>query len=334
MSVLAFATSVADIVQKESVRTGSTTSEYIAPYVNEGFIINEDDAGASSRYLYFDEVTGSFWVSHTFYWSSGTFIAGQRLFSLDSSSDSLLWVQVNASSNSDLELYYNDNGTDVLCATATDGTDVDASYNRVRVDVEFNYGESGYLKLYIDRQEIGSYSTDTTTSGVSPDRCMFEGLATTGGNTVGSSFFISDEDSTLLTMVQFELNGNGSYTDFTNDYSYLQVIGETGDNYSVESSEAGDTSTYTVEDRSSDIDGGTVVAVGLSCRAKTQEAVAADQFRFLTYDGTDTEYSEYIEMDQYITPYQAIFDTAPDGSAWTLSSIAAHEFGFEVSENG
>jgi hypothetical protein len=339
MSVLAFATGVANTVQKESTQIGDTTSSRQAPYVSENIRFGYTGNGpyeyilsSAEDTLYFDSITGSFWVSDTIY-TATEFSADLKLLRVLDGEVDLLYLITNADETLDLYCY---NGTDYDLIYTTTSSDGDVSANLFRVDINFRYGTDGGLDLYLDRQLINSSDFDTTGIGLSPDRLRVGTSTTTTlwNDTYHSSIMVADEDTTLLTMVQFTLDGDGSFTDFTHDYSYLSAFGETGDNYAVESSDAGDVATYTFASRSSEISGGVVVGLGLYCRAKTQESVSADQFRFVTYDGTDTAYSDYIAMDEYITPYQKILTTNPAGDAWTLDDIATHEFGFEVSENG
>lgn len=342
MSILAFATGVANVVQKESTSIGNTTSGYLADYVKEGIPFSgstDYPITTSNSSLDFGSTSGDFWVSDTIRIPSTFSWSDRDVMYVTTSSDDrtenyCFGIKATSSENLDL-VWYNGTEEEVIVSDIAGTYSISVSGVVVRFDINFNYGTDGSIDLYADRQLLISVSLDTTAMGRTPSKVRFGSAQDFDSSiTVHSSVIVADEDTTLLTMVQFELDGDGSFTDFTNGYSYLSAIGETGDNYSVESSEAGDVSTYTFASRSSEISGGTVVGLGLYCRAKTQEAVSADQFRFVTYDGTDTAYSDYIEMDEFITPYQAILTTNPAGDAWTLDDIATHEFGFEVSENG
>jgi hypothetical protein len=345
MSVLAFATGVSGIVQKESTQTGTTTSDYISDYVNEGLTYNgmsEFPIQTSNSTLVFGDRLDDIWVSDTIRFpSSGTWGSDDplKIFVVTASGDviddNFCFGLVNGGNNVLNFSWYNGTEETILVEDIADTYGITLASTTTRFDIKMTYGTSGGFELYVDRQLLYSVTLDTTAMGRTPNKIRL-GSTRYFSNiyTYHSSIMVADEDTTQLTMVQYTLDGDGSFTDFTHDYSYLSAFGETGDNYAVESSAAGDVSTYTFASRSSEISGGTVVGLGLYCRAKTQEAVSADQFRFVTYDGTDTAYSDYIAMDEYITPYQAILTTNPAGDAWTLDDIATHEFGFEVSENG
>jgi hypothetical protein len=333
MPILAFATSVANMVQKESVYEGTTTSSRIDTYVKEGFLSQSSVTSESESILYFDLLPDSWWFSVSIYNTASRVTSDNDVVTISDGSDNLIRVYSTYDSGNQLTVDWYD-GTEYVNVGVITSSIIDLTENLFRMDIEFSYGTSGHIKVYINRQEELSYSGDTTISGITPSQAEFGSISSTN-YTYYSGMFFSDEDSTLITPVQYELTSDGTFSsDFTNDYTYLSALGETGDNFSVESSEAGDASTYKFASRPGEISGGTVVGLGLFCRAKTQESVSADQFRFISTDLTDTEYSEYIEMDQYITPYQCIFDTAPSGDAWTLDDISSHEFGFEVSENG
>lgn len=330
MSVLSFATGISQIAQKESTQSGYTGSGK-APYVKEGFAVGIESSSAVKT-MTFDTLPDSFWVSATMYITSlSTWAAGYPIMEIGDGETSLL--RVLATSDEAMTLYWYNGSEYEYCG------DIDAGSfhgTTMRLDLEFSYGTDGYITAYVDRQEDFTYSVDTTTHSVECTQLEFGSpTSSTTRITYVSSVFVADEDSTLLTMYQHEVTGDGSlYTnDFTGGYDLVNTLGGTGDTTSIQSDSDGDQITFTVEDASGTFTGGTVVGVGLCARIKNSATSDIAGFKFLAADSTDEEESDYYEIDQYITPYVHIFDTAPDGSSWSIDTISDYEFGITVAED-
>jgi hypothetical protein len=330
MSVLAFATGISQIAQKESTQGGTTSSGSIAPYVKEGISVNITDSSVNKT-LYFDALPDTFWASATFYITSlATFAAGYPVMEIGDGTTHLL--RVLATSSETLTLYWH-NGTDYeYCG------DIDAgsfSGSVMRLDLEFNYGTSGSIVAYVDREEDFTYSVDTTTHSVTCTQLELGSPTSANSRTMyASSIFLADEDSTLLTMYQHEITGDGTVYSgaFTGDYTLINALGSTGDTTSIQSESSGDSASFTVEDADGTFTGGTVVGVGVCARIKNVQNSDISGFSFLATDGTDEITSDVVTIDQYITPYTHVFETAPDGSAWTIANISDYEFGITVTD--
>lgn len=330
MSILAYATGVSQLIYGESSIGGSTS--YLGDYVLESFN-GADLVSSTDNTLHFSALPDSFWVSFSVHFPSTASLRSD-----------LTVIDIGDGTTSLLTMVYDDDK--VFNINWFDGTDTVTIYSmpnsettgeKIRFDIGVTYGTDGSIEVNTNRDEAITYSLDTTTSGVSCTQATFDGIQQSfnSNDLVTSAFFIADQDTTYITPYQFVLGGDGTiHTDFEGSYTYLNNLGATGDLQSVVATSTGDKQSYVIDgDNFSEVSGGTVVGVGLHTRGKVQEELSYDQFRFLVTDGTDESYSDYKSMNKVISPFQCVFDTAPDGSDWTVTTIANYEIGLEVSES-
>lgn len=343
MSIITFVTAQGQIVNKFSEDVGYENTRFNngSGWAREAIEVPETSAPDSERTFWLPTgvtIPDSFWLSWR-YKGPSSYSSDCLLFDITDGTNSLL--KAVSGSDETLSFYWYDGTSDVLLFTVDDVDYTITSLNDFsRIDIEFVADASGEVNLYYNRDLAYTYTGDTSTGTVIPDRITFEDVSPSSSSSFANttyihSFFIADEDSTLIEMYQHEIAGSGSlYTDLTGSYENLSSIGTINDETSVVSSESGDTGTYLFDDVQDYFSGGDVVAVGLFNRIKNSNDWGGDQFRFLTATALNTQYSDYYEMDQYVSPNTVVFNSSASGGAWDITTLVDQEFGVEVSENG
>jgi hypothetical protein len=328
MAILDYCTGISQLVQNESTVTGGGSNDYVLESIR---IYGDSTPLQARQFELSQDMPGEFWCSFSVNgyssWSNNDF------FILGDSDDYL--VKLRSTSSESIEVYCNDGVSDTLVSTILSGDIFDAG-ERNRFDIHIDR-DNGSISIYVDRGVQVLESFDFSGNSLSVNTCT-AGYLNDGSSDVVSTYFsqifFSDEDSTLITMIQSQVESIGGYNDFSGTVDYVECISKTGDNNSMTSSSSGDKQSFNVEDRSSLVAGGDVVAVGVYCRIN-QDNSGNDQGRLIITDGAGNDvYSDYFTVDQYITPHRMIFDTSPSGTAFDYSTVYNWQIGIEVSENG
>lgn len=328
MAILDYCTGISQLVQNESTVTGDGSNDYVLESVR----IYGDSTSLQARQLNLSQdMPDDFWCSFSvdgyIAWSDNDF------FVLGDGEDYL--VKLRATSGENIDVYCNNGSSETLVATILNGDAFDSD-SRNRFDIHLDR-DNGTIDVYVDRGIQVSESFDFSGNSVLVNTCEINYLnngSNSGIRTEFSQIFFADEDSTLITMIQSQVESIGDYNDFSGTVDYVECISKTGDNNSMTSSSSGDKQSFNVEDRSSLVAGGDVVAVGVYCRIN-QDNSGNDQGRLMITDGAGNDvYSDYFAVDQYITPQRMIFDTSPNGTAFDYSTVYNWQIGIEVSENG
>jgi hypothetical protein len=328
MAILDYCTGISQLVQNESTVTGDGSNDYVLESVR----IYGSTTSLQARQLNLSQdMPDEFWCSfsvdgYSSWDDSDFFVLGDG--------DSYL-VKLRATSGEDIEVYCNDGTSDTLVATILNG-DIFNSSSRNRLDMRIDR-ENGGIDVYVNRGLQVSESFDFSGNLIVVNTCTLNYLRSPDDSLTRTEFsqiFFADEDSTLITMIQSQVESIGGYNDFSGTVDYVECISKTGDNNSMTSSSSGDKQSFNIEDRSSLVAGGDVVAVGVYCRIN-QDNSGNDQGRLLITDGAGNDvYSDYFTVDQYITPHRMIFETSPSGTAFDYSTVYNWQIGIEVSENG
>jgi hypothetical protein len=90
-----------------------------------------------------------------------------------------------------------------------------------KVDFFFNYSTTGTLTMYINGAQVGTYSGDITTNGITQLAGTYQGTASTSsGNTYGySECILADGDTRDLSVVTCAATGAGSTDQWTGTYT-------------------------------------------------------------------------------------------------------------------
>lgn len=337
MSILAFAVSEAQIHHGECHDIPGT-DEGLGNSFAKGYIpTNVKDYSPNSRYLAIpplgEEHWASLWIDHdTVVWVDND-MYGLRV-SLDS--EDFFW-KACSKSNEDVDFYLFD-GADYHLVTSETSNYV-LSYSR-RYD--FHYKETDTevtLEVYIDRNSLlGSLTVPkAVTLPKVTSKFVFSYASGNSGYFMryGSVFF-SDEDSRYITMVEHSVDSfDESHTDFSNGgVEYINDTETVGDRFSLEPNTATSSLMCNVEDRSTLLDGGDIVAVGIYHR-QNLDNTGADAFQYYMHnDLRGDAYGSVTPLDKHILPYQGIFETAPDGSSWTHAIIGNTSFGIKMASTG
>lgn len=334
MAILDFCTGISQVVQNESTTTGSSTG---VEYSLERIRVRGDTTSLSDRKFYPSNVTTDyFWVSFVF--NSYDSWSDNDAMILNKSESPFFKMSSTSSEGLDFKVL-NSTGDFDTVIQLSNGVDYASADSTMRFDVEFSAVESGVINLYLDRSLVGSYSGDLShLSGDSVSSMemnyLYFGSSNSAFYTYWSNIFFADEDTTVLTMVQSQVTGGGSYQQLSGSYEDVQCIAKTGDNSSIMSTASGQKSSFTLQDRSGDISTGTIAAVGVYCRIN-QDTSGGDQARMFLTDGEGNEtYTDYFTVDQYITPHRLLLTTDPNGGGdFDLTSVYDYEVGIEVSQS-
>jgi hypothetical protein len=324
MAILDYCTGISQLVQNESTMDGSSGKDYTL----ESFNFSSDTELQARKLSLSSSLPYYFWSSFCFDSFSSSW-GSRDFFTLGDGVDYV--IKISCTSSEELEIYCNDGSGDTLIDTIASGEYFYAG-DETRIDFELDR-TVGSISLYINRDLYSSYSFDFSLNESEINTCTLAAVRGAGESNFSQIFF-ADEDSTLITMIQSQVESIGGYNDFSGTVDYVECISKTGDNNSMTSSSSGDKQSFNVEDRSSLVAGGDVVAVGVYCRIN-QDNSGNDQGRLLITDGAGNDvYSDYFTVDQYITPHRMIFDTSPSGTAFDYSTVYNWQIGIEVSENG
>lgn len=204
------------------------------------------------------------------------------------------------------------------------------------------------LTVYLNRRFLVEHTSDTTQNYPSFQKIYMGTFGSVDYSDAEiTSLMIADEDTTIYTMVQMEIETFGSFNDFTGELDAVNQFGVTGDDSSIEGTKIGDQVSFKFTDKTNLINGGDVRALVISSRMN-QDNSGADAFNFFTYkgeystpvEGEDPVLTEYREdsglntLTAYITPYKGVFDFAPDGGKFKMSTLPNYEFGIQLKENG
>jgi hypothetical protein len=335
MAILDFCTGISQLVQNESTQSGISSSG--GGYELERILVDGGATPAAIRKFYPNNVpTDYFWLSFSFNGSS-TWGTDDKFLSLEFGDSSFFKISTSTSEDMNFNLLNSSGEYDTIFQLES-GVDYSSPGSEMRIDIEFDFSSSGSINLYLDRSLVKSYSGDIShLSGEEVEIMQIGYLSEGSGNssyyTYWSNVFFADEDSTLLTMVQSQVTGDGAYSQLDGDYTDVQCIGKTGDNTSLMSDSNGQKSSFTLQDRSGEISSGTIAAVGVYCRIN-QDNSANDQARMFLTNGSGEVYTDYFTVDQYITPHRLLITADESGDAFDLSTVYNYEVGIEVSENG
>lgn len=328
MAILDFCTGVSQAIQSESTNTSETTS---SDYLLETLSVYGTSTSEVARTWNLSaQLPSDFWFSFCIDNMPGSFF-GYDLMYLYAGDVNVMYINANSSEELEFYLY---NGTDYDLVGTT--TETLPSGTLARFDLNID-AVNGSIDFYVDRSlSLSMSSLDLSYVDSSVDRIEFSYLNTGTAESASTRFtgmFFADEDSTLLTMVQSQVTGDGTYSQLDGDYTDVQCVGKTGDNTSLMSDSNGQKSSFTLQDRSGEISSGTIAAVGVYCRIN-QDNSANDQARMFLANGSGEVYTDYFTVDQYITPHRLLITADESGDAFDLSTVYNYEVGIEVSENG
>jgi hypothetical protein len=331
MAILDFCTGISQVVRNESTNTGSSTGE---GYSLERISIFGQDTSLSDRKIYPSNVTTDyFWLSFIFDGYSN-WLENDALI-LNKSESPFFKMSLTTSEGMDFKVLNSSGDFDTIIQFEK-GTEYTSAASPIRIDIEFNADSSGSVNIYVDRALSGAYSGDLSHLSGDSISSMEMGYSSDVNSftTYWSNIFFADEDTTVLTMVQSQVTGDGTYQELNGSYEDVECIAKTGDNSSIMSTTSGQKSSFTLQDRSGDISTGTIAAVGVYCRIN-QDTSGGDQARMFLTDGAGNEtYTDYFTVDQYITPHRLLLTTDPNGGGnFDLSDVYNYEVGIEVSQS-
>lgn len=211
---------------------------------------------------------------------------------------------------------------------------------RKRVDVHIKLDNvNGEVDVYINQALVGSFSGDTI---LNPDlttvsNCHFgmlgeyiSGVVDKNNDCMFSAAFAADEDTVPITMVQHEINANGTYTQMTGDYTDVSLLGDWDDSDKVYADQAGLVETFQKSATPDQYQAGyDLIAVGVNTRSAVGDAFAISALSHIAYNGSTLKEGSDIPLDDLLQPRKTIFHTDADNNAWTAAALDATELGLK-----
>lgn len=328
MSALASFSSLAEFALGSPSTTdldASTTAANIGPYCVEGIVIN--GAAFGIDYPYPIAASSEIWLKCSWRCNSTAWGSGSRAFLFSGPTSELF--RLRGTTNEDVTWeYYNGSGWTTIATVTTPNPNVLYEFMfHILLD-----NSVGVAEFYVNGTLEASLAGGDTifTSDTTIDTVSF-GTVAGGSFTTISAVMIADEDLSDWVFSQTNIDGNGTYTAWTNDYTAVDEAGF-NDTDTVFSSNNGDVETFTFGNLSTDFSSGwDVVALVVTPRA-AKGASGPGYVKPVCYSGTTLGEGSSKALELTYAPLPHIFTQDPDAvAAWTYSTINSAEIGVKAS---
>ncbi|ELA6946647.1 hypothetical protein RBG11_004250 [Vibrio parahaemolyticus] len=321
--ILAYATGLQQLVEREyNIAQGSLDETPL--YTKESVKLLGGATQAEEIVLRFPPRTTFGFSTHYSQFRNGSWASGHRIIEIRDDNDNVLFM-IDGDTSETLNFY--EYITSSSPTKFYDYIPANNSVERLDFDVKID-AVSGYFRVYFNNALIHEVTGDTTRSGTfgTVSRVFFGGVDETDGTHHGG-MFITDGESTLdITMVQHTIQSAGRFAEMTGDFGDLISIGTLNDSASVVSTAANQTMTAVIDGLPDEFQGHEIVAVGVDVRASADSG-GSYPLALVIDDGTNVLESASISGKGYFTTAQALFTTAPDGTAWDATKLANTDIG-------
>ncbi|EOV8094055.1 hypothetical protein ACOKWN_003827 [Vibrio parahaemolyticus] len=321
--ILAYATGLQQLIEREyNIAQGSLGSHTL--YTHESAKMLSGGTQSEEAVLRFPPRTTFGFSTNYAQNRNGSWANGDRLIEIRDDNDNVLFM-IDGDTAESLNFY--EYVTSSSPTKFLDYTPATGSVERMDFDVKID-AVSGYFRVYFNNSLIHEVTGDTTRSGTfgTVSRVFFGGVDDNDW-TYHSGMFVTDGESTLdITMVQHEIQSAGRFAEMTGDYGDLISVGTLNDSAAVISTAANQTMTAVIDGLPDEFLGYEIVAVGVDVRASADSG-GSYPLALVIDDGTNVLESASISGKGYFTTAQALFTTAPDGSAWDATKLANTDIG-------
>ncbi|MBI2233442.1 MAG: hypothetical protein HYU57_00185 [Micavibrio aeruginosavorus] len=218
-------------------------------------------------------------------------------------------------------------GTVTLLGTSTGNIDMNPQHT---YDVFINYAAAGEITIYMNGNQIGTYSGDVTTDGQTSLAQIKLGSCQTSSTTFYSQVIVSTTDSRLMRLLTRAPVANGNTMAWTGAVSDINenILSELN---LISSSTAGQLAQFTVPATLPVSSNWAVQAVVQSGRL-LRSTTGPQNFRFsLRTGGVDYTSPSDIPLELGYENFSYVWNTNPNTSAaWTSSQVTAATFNLGV----
>ncbi|AAM28406.1 hypothetical protein [Vibrio phage VpV262] len=333
---------------------GTTDASKIGHRVLEGFLID--------RVNHRDEVAHLTWTSRNEVWVSwymwqeeydlnagrdGRAVIAFR--GIDASGSEVYWGAIDGQAGaSDRTASFYLYGAGESPSDTSSGTSIIQNIDlmpydgvRSRVDVHVKLDNvNGEVDVYINQNLVGSFVGDTI---LNPDlttvsNCHFgmlgeyiSGLVSKNNDCMFSAAFAADESTVPITMVQSEVNANGTLQQMTGDYTDVSLLGDWDDATKVTADAAGQTSTFGKSALPAQYQTGyELIAVGVNSRTAVALDYTIASLAHVLDNGTTVKEGTEIPLDDLLQYRKTIFHTDADDNPWTATAFDATQIGLKA----
>lgn len=215
-------------------------------------------------------------------------------------------------------------GVNSIIATEEGTSLVTAGINKF--DMQFVYGESGSIKVYLDTVLVIDYSGDTRISAASGfSSVSVHGHSASSSGSL-SELIVADEDTRLMSLVTLAPNGAGDVNDFTGAYTDVDETSiDRAD--TIHTATAGDVFTCAL----SDLPSGSFAVKAVNVVADAVDASAGLDLKLGVRSGATTSTGTAIPLSGAWETKSRLMNTNPvTSAAWTPTEVDALQLAIET----